>query len=157
VETPFNDRNAVFSPDDRPRWFAYQSNESGQTQIYVQPFPPTGRKFLVSRNGGFQPVWRPDSKELFFMSSDSRMMATPIDTAPGQFDADPTPLFTVATIANDSAFGPQYAVAKDGQWFLVNVIQQQSRSIPLTVVVNWVRNETIDREAPTDRHLGALG
>jgi Tol biopolymer transport system component len=136
VETPFNERNAVFSPDDR--WFAYQSNESGQTQIYIQPFPPTGRKFLVSRTGGFQPVWRPDSKELFFISSDSRMMATPIDAARGQFDADPTPLFTVATTASDGAFGLQYAVAKDGQRFLVNVLQQQSRAIPLTVVVNWL-------------------
>jgi serine/threonine protein kinase/Tol biopolymer transport system component len=134
VETPFNERNAVFSPDDR--WLAYQSNESGQTQIYVQPFPATGGKFQVSRNGGAQPVWRSDSKELFFISSDSRMMAT--ETAGGRFDADPTPLFTVATIANDAAFGPQYAVAKDGQRFLVNVIQQQTRSTPLSVVVNWL-------------------
>jgi Tol biopolymer transport system component len=136
VQTPYNERNAVFSPDDR--WFAYQSNESGQMQIYVQPFPPTGGKFQVSRNGGHQPVWRPDGRELFFVSSDSTLMATAIDTAGGRFDADPTPLFTVATIANDAAFGPQYAVTKDGQRFLVNVIQQQTRSTPLAIVVDWL-------------------
>ena len=61
------------------------------------------------------------------MSSDSKMMAAAIDTA-GQFHAGiPTPLFTVATIANMLPYRPQYAVTKDGQRFLVNVIQQQSK------------------------------
>jgi Tol biopolymer transport system component len=138
VQTPFTEMNATFSPDGR--WFAYQSNESGQTQIYVQPFPPTGGKFLVSKNGGAQPGWRWDGKELFFLSPDSRIVEAAIDTT-DQFQAGiPTPLFTVATTAGANAgeLGRQYAVTKDGRRFLVNVIQEQSTAIPLTVVVNWL-------------------
>ena len=122
------------SPDGR--WFAYESNESGQPEIYVQPFPPTGGKFQVSKNGGVRPVWRRDGKELFFLSPDSKLMAAAIDTT-AQFQADiPTPLFTVAT-AGASAGTRLYAVTKDGRRFLVNVIQEQSTATPLTVVVNW--------------------
>jgi Tol biopolymer transport system component len=138
VSTPPVERQATFSPDGR--WFAYQSVESGQVQIYVQPFPPTGGKFQVSKDGGAMAAWRQDGKELFFLSSDSKMMAATVDTT-GQFQHGvPTPLFTVAAGENNAAgiIGKQYAVTKDGQRFLVNVNQQQSNAIPLTVVVNWL-------------------
>ena len=109
-------------------------------QIYVQPFPPTGGKFQVSKDGGAMAAWRRDGKELFFLSSDSKMMAATVDTT-GQFQHGvPTPLFTVAAAENNAAgiIGKQYAVTKDGQRFLVNVNQQQSKALPLTVVVNWL-------------------
>jgi eukaryotic-like serine/threonine-protein kinase len=131
VQTPSDEVDAAFSPDGR--WFAYQSNEGGQPQIYVQAFPPTGDKFQVSKNGGSLPVWRRDGKELFFVSPDSKMMAAAID-ATGQFQGAVTPLFTFSippSISRDR----QYAVTKDGR-FLMNVVQQ-STSVPLTVVVNW--------------------
>ena len=133
VQTPFAETNAAFSPDGR--WFAYESNESGQLDIYVQPFPPTGGKFQVSKNGGARPVWRRDGQELFFLSPESKLMAAAIDTT-AQFQADiPTPLFTITTIGSSGS--RQYAVTKDGRRFLVNVIQEQSTATPLTVVVNW--------------------
>jgi Tol biopolymer transport system component len=136
VKTPFGEANATFSPDDR--WLAFQSNESGQPQIYVQPFPATGGKFMVSKDGGWQPMWRRDGKELFFISPDARMMAAAIDTT-GQFQAGiPTALFPVSTFPNALAPGWQYAVTKDGKRFLVNLVQRPSRTIPLTVVVNWL-------------------
>jgi Tol biopolymer transport system component len=134
VQTPSEELDAAFSPDGR--WFAYQSNEGGQRQIYVQAFPPTGATFQVSKNGGSWPVWRRDGKELFFVSPDSKMMAAAVDTT-GQFQPGAvTPLFTVATPPSISPGSRQYAVTKDGR-FLMNVVQQ-STSVPLTVVVNWL-------------------
>jgi Tol biopolymer transport system component len=134
VETPFTELGAVISPDGR--WFAYQSNEGGQSQIYARAFPPTGATFQVSKNGGLQPMWRRDGKALFFLSPDSKMMAAAIDTT-GQFQAGiVTPLFPVTTATTTSSGGRQYAVTKDGR-FLVNVVQPAT-PLPLTVVVNWL-------------------
>jgi len=135
VKTQFGESNATFSPDGR--FVAFQSNETGQSQIRVQPFPDASGKFTVSKDGGVQPVWRRDGKELFFLTPDATMMAASVDTA-GQFQAGiPTPLFSVPTITNPALSGRHYAVTKDGKRFLVNVIQETSRTIPLTVVVNW--------------------
>ena len=124
------------SPDSR--WFAYQSYEGGQNQIYVRAFPPTGGRFQVSKNGGALPVWRRDGKELFFLSPDSRMMAAAIDTA-GQFQSGtPTPLFTVVTPASLGTRRPalrrhegRTAVSRERR-------PEQSTAAPLTVVVNWL-------------------
>ena len=135
VKSPFVELSATFSPDGR--WLAFQSNETGESQIYVQPFPAAGGPFMVSKDGGVQPMWRRDGKELFFLSPDATMMAASVDTA-GQFQASiPTPLFSASTITNPALSGRHYAVTKDGRRFLVNVIQETSRTIPLMVVVNW--------------------
>ena len=136
VKAPFSEAHATFSPDGK--WVAFHSNESGQAQIYVQPFPPTGGKFMVSKDGGWQATWRRDGKELFFLSLDGRLMAASIDTT-GPFQAGvPTPLFPVSTFPNQLISNRQYAVSADGKRFLVNVIQQASRTMPFTVVVNWL-------------------
>src|SRR5262245_5982805 len=88
VPTAFIDVSAVFSPDGR--WFAYASSEGSQRaaplNIYVQPFPVTGRRYPISRGGGSHPVCRADGKELLYLGADATMMAVPIDVA-GQFDA----------------------------------------------------------------------
>ena len=137
VQTRYDETNAVFSPDGR--WFAYQSNETGQAEIYVQPFPSTGGTFQVSKNGGTQPSWRRDGKELYFLSRDSQLMAAAVDTTHEFQAGTPAALFAVATLPNSGpAFGRQYAATKDGQRFLVNVVQEPSLAIPLTVVVNWL-------------------
>ena len=67
AETPFTEGSAVFSPDGR--WIAYTSNEGGQPDVYVQPFPGPGAKSQVSRDGGTHPLWRADGKELFYLGS----------------------------------------------------------------------------------------
>jgi hypothetical protein len=104
----------------------------------VQPFPPTGATFQISKTGGLQPMWRKDGKELFFLSPDSKLMAAAIDLT-GSFQADAaTALFTVNTTGTAAAIGHQYAVSKDGRRFLVNSLQQEAGIMPLTVVVNWL-------------------
>jgi eukaryotic-like serine/threonine-protein kinase len=132
AQTEFNENSGVFSPDGR--WIAYTTDEAGQPNVYIQPFLRAGGKYQVSRDGGFQPVWRADGKELFYLGADGTMMAVPID-ATGQFDAGvPQALFPTDTL---TIVSPTYAVTKDGKRFLVNARPQQSSVAPLTVVVNW--------------------
>jgi eukaryotic-like serine/threonine-protein kinase len=134
VQTSAESVGAVISPDGR--WFAYQSSEGGQNQVFVRAFPPAGAPFQVSKDGGTQPIWRRDGKELFFLSPDSKLMAAAIETR-AQFQAGVvTPLFTLALPPNLTPGGRQYAVTKDGR-FLVNVSQQVA-AIPVIVVVNWL-------------------
>jgi len=103
--------------------------------VYVQPFPAAGGKYQVSRDGGTQPMWRGDGRELFFLAPDGTLMAAAITTAPQFQPANPQSLFVSGTsrVMNRHA----YAVTKDGQRFLVNVAQPQSNQTALTVVVNW--------------------
>jgi len=113
---------------------AYTSNESGQVQIYVQSFPKSGGKYLISREGGAEPRWRGDGKELFFLAPDGTMMAASIDAAKDFQATVPTPLFRTGLIAS-SANHP-YVVTRDGSRFLVPVIERAMPS-PLTVRLNW--------------------
>ena len=75
IQTDFDERDGQFSPDGK--WIAYESNESGRFEIYVQPFPGPGGKWQMSTNGGAQVRWRPDGKELFYIGLDGRLMAAP--------------------------------------------------------------------------------
>ena len=116
LQTPFDEQNARFSPgpSGAPRWLAYQSNESGQNQIYVQGIPASGAKYQISTSGGIQPAWRRDGKELFYVSTDQKMMAVPIMLGTSVESGTPQELFAKAGIT-------AYAPSADGQRFLVNV------------------------------------
>ena len=134
ADTAFVEVNGTFSPDGR--WVAYSSNEGGQPQIYLVPFPPTGARFQVTRSGATYPLWRHDGKELFYLSPDSRLMAVPVETVPTFESGAPTLLFQVATTATTGDNYRHYAVSKDGR-ILANKIEQEAISSPLIVVINW--------------------
>jgi Tol biopolymer transport system component/tRNA A-37 threonylcarbamoyl transferase component Bud32 len=128
--------DAAFSPDGK--WVAYQSNEVGQRpNVYVQPYPATGGVFQVSRDFGYKPLWRHDGKELFFLN-DQGLMAVPIDIATGFHAGAPRLLFQVALLGRGANAGRQYGVTRDGQRFLMNVPQQESKPQALTVTTNWL-------------------
>ena len=75
LQTPFDERNAAISPDGR--WMAYESNESGQSQIYVRPFPNVAdARYQISTGGGRTPAWAPDGHDLFFVNRTSMMAVT---------------------------------------------------------------------------------
>ena len=137
MKLTFNETNAQFSPDGR--WIAYQSDESGRVEIYVQPFLRAGRKVRVSGSGGVQVRWRRDGKELFFLASDNQLMAIPIrlDAASGDIELGTAvalfPTRLAGTPRNDS--GRHYMVSDDGQRFLMDTLTEVS--IPITVVLNW--------------------
>ena len=71
MTTPFNESGAVFSPDGR--FLAYVSDESGQLETYVRPYPKGTEKWLISPNGGAEPVWSLNGKELFYRENDTMM------------------------------------------------------------------------------------
>jgi serine/threonine protein kinase len=130
------------SPDGR--WLAYSSNESGQSEVYVRPFPSGPGRWKVSagQDGSVQPRWRRDGKELYFLESGNarnRLMAVPVQSGPrGDFQAGaPQALFefralTVATTINSFLYGP----SADGQRFLVNV-QSGVAEPTLNVITKW--------------------
>ena len=136
VQTNFDERDAQFSPDGK--WIAYQSNESGRFEIYVQPFPGPGAQVLISTNGGAQARWRRDGKELFYIALDNRLMAVPIRLASNGQTVEAARPFRCsprAWSARCKAIA-QYMVASDGQRFLMNTVTEEATS-PITVILNW--------------------
>ena len=126
--------NARFSPDGR--WVAYVSAESGASEIYVQPFPGPGAGKRISTTGGRWPEWRRDGRELFYLTPDDRLMAVALTQNGQTLEAgSPASLFTLHIQPPPTAH--QYAVAPDGQRFLVNTIVGEGETAPITVVLNW--------------------
>ncbi len=81
IAPPSSEQNADLSPD--AQWVAYESNESGQTEVYVRPFPNVEEgRWLVSRDGGTRPLWSRDGRELFYLGAPGRVMAVPIQPGP---------------------------------------------------------------------------
>jgi hypothetical protein len=135
LNTPYAEGGARLSPNGR--WLAYDSNESGRFEVYVRPFPDPGGKWQVSSEGGYNPAWSGDGKELFYRAPGFRMMAVPVETE-GTFEAGtPVQLFDVRP--GRSIFGGEYEVADDGQRFLfVLRAGEEDELKPYTVVLNWM-------------------
>ena len=132
VHTPFKETNGRFSPDGR--WFAYNSDESGTQQIYIQPFPPDGRRWQLSIdiNGGTLPVWRRDGQELFYLAAASRVMAIDIAVSGNTLRAGvPRELFE--TRYREVADG--FDVSADGKRILLPI--EEGPSVPVEVILNW--------------------
>jgi hypothetical protein len=133
-KTRFSEINGTLSPDGR--FLAFQSNESGRTEIYVQEFPEARSKWQVSTDGGREPAWRRDGRELFYRSRDARLMAVPVEKgAPSFVSGEPKPLFQ-ARFAPVIA-GALYRPTADGQRFLVTVVGSGDSTPPAVVVLNW--------------------
>jgi Tol biopolymer transport system component len=145
IRTRFNEAVPRFSPDGH--WLAYISDESGRFEIYVQPYPGPGGKRQISTEGGTEPVWNPNGRELFYRSG-NRMMAVDIATQPGFTAGKPQILF-------EEQYEPapipisNYDVSPDGQRFLMlkPCDQQQSAPTQINVVLNWF--EELKRRVPT--------
>jgi Serine/threonine protein kinase len=132
IPTPqFDEAHAQFSPDGR--FLAYDSDESGSRQVYVTAFPGPGGKQQVSTNGGEDPIWRRDGRELFFLS-EGKMMAAQVKTNGSGLDIGNAQLLFDA----HSGFGgfAHYDVTPDGKRFIVATIGEGG-SAPMNLVVNW--------------------
>ena len=134
LKTPFAEVNGVFSPDGR--YLAYQSNESGRAEVYVQNFPGPGGKWQVSTAGGSEPRWRGDGKELFYRGADQHLMAVDVQTGATFQAGIPKPLFPLRL---DSGIArAHYLASKDGQRFLLVATPARESITPTTVVLNWM-------------------
>jgi eukaryotic-like serine/threonine-protein kinase len=144
LRTQFDEAVPRFSPDGR--WLAYISNESGRYEIYVQPYPGPGGKSQISTEGGTEPAWNPNGRELFYRSRD-KMMAVDIATQPSFAAGKPHMLF-------EGRYEPapfpntDYDVSLDGQRFLMLKPSEQEQAAPtqINVVLNWL--EELKRRVP---------
>jgi Tol biopolymer transport system component len=134
-QTQFTESAPRFSPDGR--WLAYLSNESGRFEIYVQPYPGPGGKWQISTEGGTEPVWNPNGRELFYRSGD-KMFAVDVATQPGFSAGKPRMLFEGKYEPAPATF-PNYDVSADGQRFLMLKLVEQAEEAPtqINVVLNW--------------------
>jgi Tol biopolymer transport system component len=133
VRTPFLEGVPSLSPDGK--WLAYTSNENGDSDIYITSFPAGGAKWQVSTGGGTQPHWRGDGKELFFSVTNNRIMAVDVAATANSITlGTPHPLFQANM--QGAPLG-QFDVTRDGKKFLLNSLNTQGGSSPLTLVTNW--------------------
>jgi len=149
LKTEFEESGAMFSPDGR--LLAYMSNETGRDEVWVQPFSVTGPrgKKQVSVGGGAEPLWGPDSRDLFYRNGD-KMMAVAIETEPELSVGTPRLLFEgrfLPVLSGDEP-GSSYDISPGGQRFLM--IQREQDLVPteIIVVLNWF--EELKRLVPTD-------
>jgi Tol biopolymer transport system component len=121
-----------FSPDGK--WLAYMSCESGNSEVYVEPFPATGARWQISPRGGYMPHWRGDSKELVYVAADSMLMAAAI-TADGWQHANSIPLFHISL--PDLSGSADYTLSPDGERIVINTFISDPLIPPIDIVVNW--------------------
>jgi serine/threonine-protein kinase len=126
VQTSFNEKNPRFSPDGR--WVAYESDETGPTEVYLVPYPGPGRKVKISTDGGTSPVWARDRRALFYRNGDA-MMVVPIQTLPSFSPGRARLLFRRVSPY-------PFDVAPDGRFLMIDDLPAPALG-PLTVALNW--------------------
>jgi len=147
LRTPYDEAVPMFSPDGR--WLAYVSDESGRYEIYVQPYPGPGGKWQISTEGGVEPMWNPNGRELFYRTGD-KMMAVDIAPQPSFTIGKPRMLFEgpfeLAPVPTSN-----YAVSLDGQRFLMLKPAEQEQAAPTQIVVvqNWF--EELKQKVPAGK------
>jgi Tol biopolymer transport system component len=124
---------ATFSPDGR--WLAYSSDESGQVEVYVQPYPGPGEKVQISNNGGIHPVWARSSRELFYWNG-SRMMTVPVELGTTFVAGQPSRVFEGDYEVGGPGYWVNYDVSPDGESFLM-IKRTTEPPREINVVLNW--------------------
>jgi Tol biopolymer transport system component len=133
LQSSFNETQAQISPDGR--WLAYTSDETGRYEVYVRPFGPGGGKWRISADGGCQPRWRGDGRELFYLNG-PRLWSVAIGGG-GVFQAGVArPLFQTR-IGRNSELTWDYDVTPDGRRFLSKELVFEEGGSAMLVVLNW--------------------
>ena len=133
LTAPGDQWHGNFSPDGK--LVAYSSNESGRFEVHVQTFPLTDRQWTVSTTGGYEPRWRADGREMYYLSLDQKLMAVRVGPGPS-FDA-PTEVFQVRVAGGPTQNRTHYVPSRDGKRFLINTPAGDPAMAPITVVLNW--------------------
>jgi len=147
LATEFDERNAEISPDGR--WLAYESDSSGQYEVYVRPFPSVDDgRWLISRGGGRQPLWAPDGRELFYLAPGASLMTVDVQTEPSVAYGNPEEVF--AGRFSGGPFVRTYDISPDGERFLmIKESDETSSTVEFIVVLDWF--EELKRRVPTNQ------
>jgi serine/threonine-protein kinase len=139
ISTPAQELNGEVSPDGN--WIAYDSNESGQFEIYLRPYPPaTGsRRWQASTGGGKQPLWSRNGRELFYRDFTGAVMSVPIHVTPAFEPGAPRKILDGSGYAGDGSFasGRTYDVGADGRFLMIKRATSDPGGPSLVVVQNW--------------------
>jgi serine/threonine protein kinase/Tol biopolymer transport system component len=147
LQTSFDEGAPAFSPDGR--WLAYGSDESGRREVYVQPYPGPGGKWQISTEGGSEPTWNPNGRELFYRNGD-KMLALDVTTQPTFSAGKAKLLFEGQYQPSATPSTRNYDVSADGQHFLmVKADEQEQSTSRINVVLNWF--EELKRRVPTGK------
>jgi len=144
VATEADEYMGQLSPDGA--WMAYVSKESGRPEVYVRPFSEGGGRWQISFDGGTQPRWRGDGKEIFYAGLDQTIVAVPVETGQAGFRTGRAePLFQVPLLVN-SIGTDDFVPSPDGRRFLVAyAIEESGLPTPITVVLDWDAAVTSER------------
>lgn len=143
LQSTYNQSQAHFSPDGH--WVVYESNESGRLEIFVQPFPGPGGKWMISTEGGTNPLWARNGREIFYRIED-KVMSVPVELQPAFKAGTPRMLFR----GGGYVFG-NYDVAPDGQHLLMIKEKEASASSKeLAIVLHWT--DELQRVAPAAKN-----
>jgi serine/threonine-protein kinase len=153
--TTFNETEPAFSPDGR--WIAYTSDESGRAEVYVRPSPggapSASGRWQISTEGGLHPIWSRDGRELFYETSDNRIMAATYTAKADSFAADKPRLWSNTQILNTVEEQWNLDLAPDGKRFAVFLRQkatgEQKGSVHVTVLLNFF--DELRRRVPTSK------
>ena len=155
LQTPFNEHTGMLSPDDR--WLAYVSDDSGREEVYVTPFPGPGGRQPISTDGGSEPVWSRDGRELYYRNDEALMAVTIITEpeftegkAPGLTAGKPTLLFEgpyLSGLGPTGNPGTNYDVTPDGRFVMIRA-EEGAGATQIHVVLNWF--EELERLVPTE-------
>jgi Tol biopolymer transport system component/predicted Ser/Thr protein kinase len=133
LSAPGDQWHGNFSPDGK--LVAYSSNESGRVEVRVQTFPLSDRQWIVSTAGGYEPRWRADGREIYYLSLDRKLMAATV--GPGPAFGAPRRLFQTRVPGGVYPNRTHYVPSRDGQRFLINTLAADLRPVSITVVLNW--------------------
>jgi eukaryotic-like serine/threonine-protein kinase len=135
LRTGADENTGRFAPSQNQKWLAYGSDESGRPEVYVRSFPTKGEKLAISNHGGNFPVWGPGGRELFYLSSNDKIMVVDVQLGPSTVSASvPREVFPLPT--NDTVLVASPFDTIDGQRFLVlSSVAPATR--PLQVIENW--------------------
>jgi Tol biopolymer transport system component len=143
---PFNEAAPAFSPDGR--WLAYHANESGNSEVYVQPFPGPGGKWQISTGGGVAPKWSRNGKELFYRTTDSKIMVVTYTASGDSFHADKPQLWSPGQFTDRGA-NYNFDLHPDGKRFAV-LKAPSTEPAPVVNKVSFIFNffDEIRRKVP---------
>jgi hypothetical protein len=138
LDTPASELFPALSPDGR--WLAYSSNESGQPEVYVRPFPQTATaKWQVSTAGGSEPVWARSGRELFYINGKGEMVSAEIRAGPPFNVGKQRALFSTTPFSRQGPV-PSYSVTPDDARFLMIREGDLAQQSELILAENWVQS-----------------